>query len=198
VRTNTGTNSYQFLTTNGIPGMTNAHALTITHAGLVYGGDLDSNNPVGTNYGFDAYNVYFSNIASSLGIATTTNVPYINQIITTNRTVPPPTTNFFATNTATIANLTIPNTNSSLFPQPHQTVMQPVLLINHGLTTPGFPSYTPNFKIRIRGLKQPHRRWTGALLQRRVWSALHQLGPRCRPVGCRVSRHRPRPVRDLP
>lgn len=151
--TNTGTNSYQFLTTNGITGLSNAHALTITHAGLVYGGDLDTNNPVGSNYGFDAYNIYFSNIATSLGIATTAiNVPYINQIIVSNRVIPPPATNFFTTNTANISTLTIPNTNSPLFPQPYQTVMQPVLLINHGLTTPGFPSYTPNFKIRVRGL----------------------------------------------
>ena len=149
-----GTNSYQFLTTNGIPGFTNAHALTITHPGLVYGGDLDSNNPVGTNYGFDAYNLYFSNIATILGItATASSVNYINQIFVSNKTVPPLATNY-VTNLATIPSLTIPNTNppNKLFPNLYETVMQPVLLLDQALTTPGFPPYTPNFKIRIRGL----------------------------------------------
>jgi hypothetical protein len=149
------TNSYQVLTNTGIPGLTNAHALTITHAGLVYGGDLDTNNPAGTNYGFDAYNVYFASnaanggIASLLGINTTAKVTYINQVISSNDLVSLSNTNF--TNGITNS-ISIPNTNSYYFPKPYETLMQPVLLINHALTTPGFPPYTPNFKIRVRGL----------------------------------------------
>jgi hypothetical protein len=147
----TGTNSYQFLTSSGIPQMTNAHALTITHAGLVYGGDLDTNNPLSINYGFDAYNLYFSSIATLLGInIDVNNVPYIKQIITTPR--PPPQPPTYSTNLNTILSLTIPNTSNVLFPNLYETVMQPVLLINHALPTPGFPPYTPNFKIRVRGL----------------------------------------------
>jgi uncharacterized protein (TIGR02600 family) len=146
------TNSYQCLTNTGISGLSNANALTITHAGLVYGGDLDTNNPSGINYGFDAYNLYFSNIASSLGMATTATVNYVQQagvqVASTGfgKYSATPFTNYLSNN------LTIPNTNSPLFPQPYQTVMQPILLINHALTTPGFPPYSPNFKIRVSGL----------------------------------------------
>ena len=160
----TNTNSYLFGTTNGIPGLTNAHAITITHAGLVYGGDLDSNNPSGTNFGFDAYNIYFASNAANGGIASlltngsypqgiSTNVTftYIQQISATQKLNPPPPSTNYSTNLGTVT-ISIPNTNSSLFPQPYQTVMQPILLINHALTTPGFPPYSPNFKIRISGL----------------------------------------------
>ena len=156
--TNFGYNSFQCLTNTGIPGLTNAHALTITHAGLVYGGDLDTNNPYGTNYGFDAYNIYFASnsanggIASLLGINTNANVNYIQQNGATLTSIGfgQYSTNFFTNCSST--NIGIPNTNSPLFPQPYQTVMQPILLINHALTTPGFPPYSPNFKIRISGL----------------------------------------------
>ena len=150
----TNTNSFQFGTTNGITnagtGMPNADALTITHAGLVYGGDLDT-----VTGAFDCYNVYFSNIAAMTPIGTTTGkFDYIRQISYSSTNVGTPLTSATVTsvtNTNTVT-VSIPNVDSPLFPKPYQTLMQPVLILDHGLTTPGFPPYSPNFKVVVKGL----------------------------------------------
>jgi hypothetical protein len=125
-----------------------ANATTITHAGLVYGSDINSNTGA-----FDAYNLYFSNIATSLGIAQKDTNAYISASGVAADPGAPKVANIF-TNWSTNLNVITPNSNApnGLFPQPYQTVMQPVLIIDQALPTPGFPPYHPNFKIRVTGL----------------------------------------------
>jgi uncharacterized protein (TIGR02600 family) len=119
-------------------------ALTVTHPGLVYGGDLDP-----FTRAFDGVNLFFGSNASLLGIATSIPTTYVNGWATNQN---PVTLLYAETNYTVSANLTLADTSSSLFPKPYQTVMQPVLILNHGLTTPGFAPYGPAFKIRVTGL----------------------------------------------
>ena len=119
-------------------------ALTVTHPGLVYGGDL---NPF--TGAFDGLNIFFGSNATILGIATNISTSYINGWATNQH---PVTLKYAETNYTTTASLTLGNPSQALFPRPYQTVMQPVLILNHGLTTPGFAPYGPSFKIRVTGL----------------------------------------------
>ena len=160
------TNAYQ---AGSFATLTGAHALTISHSGLVYGGDINTNTGA-----FDAYNVYFGNMATNINsqvpgfstndtftyqniqiVTTNTNATFLSTFtVTTNATTPVTITATGSTNSPTSPtnSITIPNPASSLFPGPYQTVMQPVLILDFGLPTTGFPPYHPNFKIRVTGL----------------------------------------------
>ena len=141
VLTNVSTNSFQVANFNAL---TAAHGLTITHPGLVYGGDMNTNN---TN--FDLYNVYFSTVATVLGINASDTCTYTNQMSVSNNPITLKTTTNYTTASTSV---TIPNTGATLFPSLYQTVMQPMFILNHALVSPGFAPYQANFKVLVSGL----------------------------------------------
>ncbi|NBZ96596.1 MAG: Verru_Chthon cassette protein A, partial [Proteobacteria bacterium] len=118
--------------------------VTVTHPGLVYGGDLDTNTGA-----FDLYNAYFSTTAGLIpGLGTTNNSFTYTNLIKVSNSDGKLITNF----TTAVNPLPVANSNSTLFPKLYQTVMQPVLILDYGLPSPGYAPYYANFKVRVTGL----------------------------------------------
>jgi hypothetical protein len=139
---------------NARAGLTNAGGLTITHPGLLYGGDLNTNTGA-----FDLYNLYFyyggvngnsvwnllhnSNAAGAVGNSFDFATSYTNasgKKIWTNN------------GSNAVTTVQVPATNDPLFPLPYETVMQPVLILDLAIVNPGFSILHPNFKVRVKGL----------------------------------------------
>lgn len=119
-------------------------ALTVTHPGLPFGGDLDPFTGA-----FDGVNLFFGSNAALMGIGSNVATTYVNGWATNQD---PVTLKYSETNYTSSATLMLADPSGPLFPKPYQTVMQPVLILDHGLTTPGFAPYAPAFKIRVTGL----------------------------------------------
>jgi uncharacterized protein (TIGR02600 family) len=145
ILTNLFTNSWQ---TGTVATFANAKGITISHPGLVYGGDRNTNTGA-----FDIYNIYFghqgNSAAATLGMRTADTFTYP---VTTGVAFNAVThSNVPFTNSASLTIYT-PNTTSTNYPSLYQTVMQPMLVLDHAFVTPGFAPYMANFKVLVRGL----------------------------------------------
>ena len=137
---------------NAKAGITNMGGLTITHPGLVYSGDYNTNTGA-----FDLYNLFFCNVAGQtsnsvagiLGIdmALGNGFNFVTAYRTNGGVLE-------TTNQGSLATLTvpIPSTNDPLFPKIYETVMQATLIIDYAVVNPGHAPINPNFKVRVRGL----------------------------------------------